>query len=100
MSPALLDPVAQALAVRTVLNILPGLQEASEHLQCSEAEAFADLLRAFGRDADADSLIEAHAFADSHPEDAHHVQWRTINNLPAVEHDPGDDNDEKKEAGA
>lgn len=99
MSPALLDPVAQALAVRTVLNILPGLQEATEHLQCSEAEAFADLLRAFGRDADAEALIASHAFADSDEEDAHHALWRSINNLPPVEHDPGDGNDEKKEAG-
>lgn len=99
MSPTQLDPVAQALAVRTVLNILPGLQEATEHLQCSEAEAFADLLRAFGRDADADALIASHAFADSDEDDAHHALWRSINNLPPVEHDPGDDSDEKREAG-
>ena len=91
--------INQLATVDSVLNILPGLQEATEHLQCSEAEAFADLLRAFGRDADADTLIRSHAFADSDEEDAHHALWRSINNLPPVEHDPGDDNDEKKEAG-
>ena len=74
-----LDPGAQrALGTRRGLPVAPQL---------------------VGRDADAEALIASHAFADSDEDDAHHALWRSINNLPPVEHDPSDDNDEKKEAG-
>lgn len=63
------------------------LDNIGPHLNCTEAEALADLLRAYGENAAAESLLDGHCVSDDEGDAPDHFARKNMlekNNTPSV----------------
>ena len=56
-------------AVGQIADVLAGAHEAMAHFTCTEIDTIADALRACGFEADADTIVAAHAEGDEEGDD-------------------------------
>ncbi len=66
------------VAVLQWLDVALMMDEGLEHLTCIEAEALADVYRAYGRADAAECIIRSHAWGDDDGSDRHHDLYRSL----------------------